>query len=86
MISREAYFGRYIVYGDREGFFHMLRDAGRRHDAGVIEKLCAAKHAFFTEKLSEFADPLPGVTETLEWLEAHECAAGDLFGGATRGD
>ena len=28
-ISREAYFSRYIVFGDREGFFHMLRDHGR---------------------------------------------------------
>jgi len=84
-IAREAYFGRYIVYGDREGFFHMLRDAGRPHDAGVIEKLCAAKHAFFTEKLSEFADPLPGVTQTLQWLERRNVPRA-ICSGARRGE
>jgi HAD superfamily hydrolase (TIGR01509 family) len=68
-ISAEAYFTRYIVYGDREGFFHMLRDHGRPSDADLISRLAAAKHDLFQQKLAEFAEPLPGVRQTLLFLE-----------------
>jgi beta-phosphoglucomutase len=70
-IPREAYFRKYIVYGDTEGFFHMLRDHGRPSDPALIQTLAAAKHHLFQEKLSEFAEPLPGVRDTLSFLEAH---------------
>ena len=70
-ISRETYFSRYIVFGDREGFFHMLRDHGRDASEEIVAKLAAAKHVVFQEKLSDLAEPLPGVRELLVWLEAH---------------
>ena len=68
-ISPATYFTRYIVYGDHEGLFHMLRDHGRPTDWELIEKLAEAKHSLFEKKLGEFAEPLPGVRETLAWLE-----------------
>ncbi len=68
-ISPHGYFRKYIVYGDREGFLHMLRDHARTHDGALIERLAAAKHDLFQEKLGEFAEPLPGVRELLAWLE-----------------
>ncbi len=68
-IAPQTYFTRYIVYGDHEGLFHILRDNGRAHDQGLVAKLAEAKHAIFEEKLGEFAEPLPGVREVLEWLE-----------------
>jgi HAD superfamily hydrolase (TIGR01509 family) len=68
-ISPPSYFSRYIVYGDREGFQHMLHDNGRRTDAALLDTLTAAKEQFFLKSLSDFADPLPGVRETLAWLE-----------------
>ena len=69
-ISTEEYFKKYIVYGNREGFYHMLRDAGLRHDEQMVATLCAAKDGLFVERLGEFADPLPGVREVLSFLEA----------------
>jgi HAD superfamily hydrolase (TIGR01509 family) len=70
-IPRETYFRKYIVYGDTEGFFHMLRDHGRPADAALIQTLSATKHHLFQEKLSDFAEPLPGVRDTLAFLEEH---------------
>jgi HAD superfamily hydrolase (TIGR01509 family) len=70
-IPREAYFRKYIVYGDNEGFFHMLRDHGRSTDPALLQILAATKHHLFQEKLSDFAEPLPGVRDTLAFLEAH---------------
>ena len=70
-ISPQVYFTRYIVYGDHEGLYHILRDHGRPHDKELVARLADAKHALFEEKLGEFAEPLPGVRETLEWLEEH---------------
>ena len=69
-IAAQDYFSRYIVYSDHEGLFHMLRDAGRPHDQPLIQQLADAKHHLFEEQLTEFADPLPGVRETLDFLEA----------------
>jgi beta-phosphoglucomutase len=84
-IPRAAYYSRYIVYGDLEGFFHMLRDAGRPTDPGLIERLAAAKHALFTQRLSTFAEPLPGVRETLAWLEERNVPRA-ICSGARRGE
>lgn len=84
-IPRAAYFGRYIVYGDREGFFHMLRDAGRPHDPALIDRLSAAKHQLFTGKLSTCAEPLPGVRDTLAWLEDRNVPRA-ICSGARRGE
>lgn len=69
-ITAEAYFAHYIVYSNREGFWHMLRDAGRPHDEGLVQALCAAKDVLFEERLHQFAEPLPGVRALLGWLEA----------------
>lgn len=71
VISPEQYFGNYIVFGDREGLFNMLNDHDRSTEGGLIRKLAAAKHAIFEQQLHAFAEPLPGVRELLEWLEAH---------------
>ena len=68
-ISPQNYFARYIVYGDHDGLLHMLRDHGRPHDKELISRLADAKHALFEKKLGEFAEPLAGVREILEWLE-----------------
>jgi beta-phosphoglucomutase len=84
-IPRAAYFSRYIVYGDREGFFHMLRDAGRPTEPALIDRLAAAKHELFTEKLSSFAEPLPGVRDTLAWLERRNVPRA-ICSGARRGE
>ena len=51
VIPREAYFTRYIVYGDREGFFHMLRDHGRRMMRGLSKRsarrsMCFSRRSF----------------------------------------
>jgi beta-phosphoglucomutase len=69
-ITAEQYFSRYIVYGDLEATFHMLRDAGRPHDAALVQRIADAKHQLFEHNLKSFADPLPGVRETLAFLEA----------------
>jgi beta-phosphoglucomutase len=69
VVSPEAYFGKYIVYGDREGIFNILRDHHRPHDAATITFLADAKHDIFEKKLHTFAEPLPGVREVLAFLE-----------------
>ncbi len=69
VIERERYFSHYIVFGDREGFYHMLRDHGRKAGPEILERLIAAKHALFQSRLNDFAQPMPGVRELLAWLE-----------------
>ena len=68
-IATEAYFSRYIVFGDQEGLYHMLRDNGRPTDRELIGKIADAKHLLFEQGLGDFAEPLPGVRDTLGWLE-----------------
>ena len=70
-IAPATYFTKYIVYGDHEGLFHILRDHDRSTDPALINKLADAKHQIFEQKLGDFAEPLPGVRETLAFLEAH---------------
>lgn len=84
-ISPESYFSKYIVYGDREGFTHMLRDAGRAHDAATIETLCSAKDHLFNSGRTAFAEPLPGVIKLLTWLEEHNVPRA-ICSGAKRSD
>lgn len=69
-ILPESYFTRYIVYGDREGLFHMLREHGRDTSAALIDKIAITKRAYFQDRLDGSLDPLPGVRDLLEWLEA----------------
>jgi beta-phosphoglucomutase len=69
VLSAAAYFTKYIVYGDREGFFHILRDHHRPHEERIIDTLAAAKHDLFQKKLHTFAEPLPGVRTVLAFLE-----------------
>jgi len=68
-ITRAQYFLRYIVYGNREGFVHMLQDAGRPHDDALLDRLCAAKDGHFQLGLHGVAEPLPGVRRVLSFLE-----------------
>jgi beta-phosphoglucomutase len=68
-ISTGEYFGRYIVFGDREALEHMLIQHGRPSDTALVQKLAAAKHALFEKTLDGSADPLPGVRDLLAWLE-----------------
>jgi len=84
-ITPQAYFSRYIVYGDREGFFHMLRDARRPHDDAVIRQLCAAKDELFNSGRTAFAEPLPGVRALLAWLEERKVPRA-ICSGAKRSD
>ncbi len=84
-ISEEDYFRRYIVYGDREGLFHILNNHGRPTDKELIRKLAAAKHDLFEKHLATFADPLPGVRELLAWLEARNVPRA-ICSGARRGE
>jgi len=68
-ISPTSYFTKYIVYGDREGIGHMLRDNGVQPSETLVETLSASKDAFFRQGLGTFAEPLPGVRKVLAWLE-----------------
>jgi len=69
-IPVKEYFSRYIVFGDFEAFWHVLRDHGSPHDKALIEKLATAKHALFQGGLAGGnAEPLPGVRDLLAWLE-----------------
>ena len=84
-ISPEAYFGRYIVYGDREGIYHMLRDHQRPSDDALVALLAQAKHEAFENKLHEFAEPLPGVRDVLAFLEENRVPRA-ICSGARRGE
>jgi beta-phosphoglucomutase len=85
VITPEAYFMKYIVYGDREGFLNMLRDHHRPHDDATLLFLADAKHEFFEQKLHEFAEPLPGVRDVLAFLEANRVPRA-ICSGARRGE
>ena len=84
-IAEQDYFRQYIVYGDREGFFHILRNHGRNNDSTIIIKLAAAKHEIFEKHLHAFADPLPGVRELLAWLVERNVPRA-ICSGARRGE
>jgi len=84
-ISHAEYFSRYIAYGDREGFDRMLRDNGRKVDDALLARLGNTKHDLFERKFENFSDPLPGVRETLAWLEARNVPRA-ICSGARRGE
>ena len=67
-ISNEAYFGNYIVYGNHDGFLHMLQDHGRSYDEALLTSLCALKDQLFNQGIGQFVQPLPGVREALGYL------------------
>jgi beta-phosphoglucomutase len=69
-IARDDYFGKYIVYGDREAILHMLSDAGLPHDDALLTALGQTKSHLFRDRLGDFAEPLPGVRALLSWLES----------------
>ncbi len=69
IITPESYFTKYIVYGNREGFWHMLRDRDINPTDALLEQLCETKDIVFSQRLHEFAQPLPGVRMVLGWLE-----------------
>src|SRR5206468_3202359 len=54
LISPQAYFTKYIVYGNHQGFRNMLRDADRPQDEPLITALCDTKDRLFEDKLHEF--------------------------------
>lgn len=83
-ITPEAYFARYIVYGNREGFFHMLRDHQRPHNPDLINTLSTTKDHLFEQKLHEFAEPLPGVRDLLTFLETHRVPRAICSGAARK--
>jgi beta-phosphoglucomutase len=84
-ITEPEYFGNYIVFGDREGLFHMLNDHGRPCDGALVRRLAATKHDLFEKHLHGMSDPLPGVRETLAWLEEHNVPRA-ICSGARRGE
>lgn len=69
-ISAKTYFGNYIVYGNHDGFLHMLQDHGRSYDESLLTSLCAHKDQLFSQGISQFVQPLAGVRETLAYLTA----------------
>jgi len=69
-IAPSLYYRRYIVYGDREAISNMLRDHGRPMEERLVERLMEAKGKYVEDRLGDLAEPLPGVRELLEWLEA----------------
>jgi len=83
VVSREAYLRHYVVYGDREALTHILADHGR--PAALVNAIAATKHALFEKKLGTFNEPLPGVRETLAWLEARNIPRA-ICSGARRGE
>lgn len=84
-ITEPQYFANYIVFGDREGLFHMLNDHGRPCDGILVRKLAATKHKLFEKHLHGVSDPLPGVREVLAWLEARNVPRA-ICSGARRGE
>jgi HAD superfamily hydrolase (TIGR01509 family) len=84
-IAPATYYARYMVYGDREAIWHMLRDHGRSTDEGLVAKLMEAKGHFVEQKLNDFAEPLPGVRDLLTWLEANNVPRA-ICSGARRGE
>jgi beta-phosphoglucomutase len=80
-ISPTSYFSRYIVYGDREGIGHMLRDNAVQPSPQLIDSLSASKDQFFRQGLGSFAEPLPGVRNLLSWLEERNIPRAICSGG-----
>lgn len=65
-----SYYGRYIAYGNREGFERILTDAGRPVSETLLDELCHVKDHIIDTQLSELSEPLAGVRETLGMLNA----------------
>jgi beta-phosphoglucomutase len=84
-VSADEYFGKYIVYGDREGLMHMLRDKRRPCGGELVRKLAAAKHELFLSYLDKAIEPLPGVGRLLGWLEERNVPRA-ICSGARRGE
>jgi beta-phosphoglucomutase len=68
-ITPESYFTKYIVYGNREGFWHMLSDQGIAPAEELVDMLCDTKDEAFEDQLHDFSEPMPGVRQVLELLE-----------------
>lgn len=72
-ITPESYGSRYIVYGSRDGFAHMLSDVGIIPQEEIIEKLCQLKNQFLESQLGAVAEPLPGIRPLLKFLSSNGC-------------
>ncbi|BDV43434.1 haloacid dehalogenase [Geotalea uraniireducens] len=65
--SWDDYVAIYMGFDDRDAFREAFRVAGRSLDAGMLERLIAAKAAAF-QALSGAVDPYPGVVELIRTL------------------
>ncbi|MEI8194477.1 MAG: HAD family phosphatase [Phycisphaerae bacterium] len=83
-LTADQYFAKYIVYGNREGFAHMLTDGGYRVSEPLLDALCQSKDRFFEGSLHRFAEPLPGVRQLLEWLDKRSVPRAICSGAARR--
>ncbi|MGC8561257.1 MAG: HAD family hydrolase, partial [Phycisphaerae bacterium] len=72
-ITPESYGSRYIVYGSRDGFIHMLSDVGIIPQDDIVEKLCNLKNQFLESQLGAVAEPLPGIRPLLKYLSSIGC-------------
>ncbi len=72
-ITPEIYSNRYIVFGSRDGFAHMLSDVGIIPQEDIIEKLCQLKNQFLESQLGAVAEPLPGIRPLLKFLSSNGC-------------
>ncbi len=82
-ISPQQYLLRYMVYGNREAFAHILSDAGIAADDQLLEDLCRQKDQIFAGQLGGFLSPLPGVRQLVEHLQARGVERG-ICSGARR--
>lgn len=69
-ITPDAYAVRYIVFGSREGFSHMLSDAGLVPSPEMIDQLCNLKDRFLESQIGAVAEPLPGIRPLLDFLSS----------------
>jgi len=62
-VSERDYWDRYIGFDDREGFAHMLADAGKPAPPGLIDALVERKKPMYLERASRDLKGFPGAQD-----------------------
>jgi beta-phosphoglucomutase len=78
------YLEHYIGFDDRDGFRHMLREAGRPAEEARVRELCEAKQEVFERMVGEGVPMIPGARDLIE--EASSQLPIAIASGATRAD
>ena len=84
-ITPQQYFSRYIMFGNAEGFGHMLHDAGVAIAQDLTQALCEEKDRVMDMHLDELSAPLPGVVRLLDHLKERRIPCG-ICSGARRAE